>query len=101
MDLLFARYADPFSFINGMIQTGRFCEFVESFMTAVQKDREEETRWQFFLHKVFSGSYSDFKEELKTNSENANMSERTIETTVNHSMNILNKFNPENERGET
>ena len=101
MDLLFKRYASPFSFIDGMIQTGRFSEFVDSFMTAVQKDREEETRWQFFLHKVFEGSYSDFKEELKNNSENANMSARTIETTLNHSMNILNNFNPEKERGET
>lgn len=95
MDRLYHRYADPFSFIDGMIKTGRFCEFVESFYTATQKEKEEETTWQYFLHKVFEGSYADFKAELKNNSDHQNMSARTIETTINHSMNILNNFNPE------
>lgn len=95
MDRLFARYADPFSFINGMIKAGRFCEFVESFWVTVQKEREEETNWQYFLHREFERSYNDFKEELKNNAENQNMSARTVETTINHSMNILNNFNPE------
>ena len=95
MDLLFKRYASPFSFVNGMIQTGRFDEFVTSFMQTVRKEKDEETSWQYFLHKVFEGSYNDFKEGMKNDSENQNMSARTIETTINHSMNILNNFNPE------
>lgn len=95
MDLLYHRYASPFSFIDGMIQTGRFCEFVESFLDTVHKEKEEETSWQYFLHKVFSGSYSDFREGLENDTNNQNMSERTIETTIKHSMNILKNFNPE------
>ena len=97
MDLLYQRYASPFSFIDGMIQTGRFCEFVESFWQTVHKEKDEETSWQYFLHKVFEGSYADFKNELKTNSDHKNMTEQTIETTIKESMNILNKFNPEKE----
>ena len=95
MDLLFKRYADPFSFINGMILTGRFDEFVSSFMQTINDEKEEETKWQFFLHKVLEGSYEDFKNRLKIRTEHQNMSERTIETTVKHSMNILQNFNPE------
>lgn len=95
MDLLFVRYADPFSFINGMIRTGRFDEFVLSFMKTVREEKEEETSWQYFLHKVFDGSYADFRGRMKNRIEHKQMSERTIETTITESMNILNKLSPE------
>ena len=98
MDLLFKRYASPFSFLDGVIRTGRFHDFVHFFWKTVHTEKDEEASWQYFLHKVFDGSFADFKEEMKITSENQNMSERTIETTINYSMNILNKFNPE--RGE-
>lgn len=95
MDRLFVRYADPFSFINGTIRTGRFEWFVMSFMKTTNEEKEEDTSWQYFLHKVFDGSYSDFKEQMKVRTNNQNMSERTIETTINESMNILKKLSPE------
>jgi len=95
MDRLYQRYADPFSFIDGMIQTGRFCEFVNFFSKTVSEEKDEETSWQYYLHKVFEGSFADFKAEMKNTSEHQNMSERTMETTIKHSMNILNNFNPE------
>lgn len=101
MDLLFKRYASPFLFIDGMIQTGRFCEFVSSFTKAYQKEQDEETSWQYFLHKVYEGSYADFKRELKANSEHQNLPQRTIETTLKHSMSILQNFNPEEKGGES
>lgn len=100
MDLLYRRYASPFSFIDGMIRTGRFHEFVVSFWNTTKKEESEERNWQYFLHKVFEGSYEDFKKELKTSSENRNMSERTIETTIKQSMNILQKLD-HREGGET
>ena len=98
MDLLFKRYASPFSFVDGMIQTCRFSEFVDSFVETVGKEKEEEINWEFFLHKVWEGSFQNFKEELDNNKQNQSMSKGTIETTVQHSMNILNNFSP-NEGG--
>lgn len=95
MDLLFKRYASPFSFVDGMIQTGRFYEFVIDFIKTTNQEMEEKYDWDFFLHKVFDKSYQEFKEEIKTNKENQEMSEQDIETTVQYSMNILNNFNPE------
>lgn len=94
MDLLFKRYADPFSFINGMILTGRFHEFVVSMWNTETKEQNDREIWEFYLHRVLDKSFDDFKEELRINAENRNMSERTIETTVQHSMNILQNFNP-------
>ena len=95
MDLLFKRYASPFLFINGMLQTGRFCAFVENFVDTVQKEKNEQANWEYFLHKVWEGSFKDFKDGIENNKELQNMSHRTIETTVQNSMNILNNFNPE------
>ena len=95
MDLLHKRYASPFSFMDGMIQTGRLCSFVENVISAENKEKEEKTQWEFFLHKVFEGTFADFKEDLRLQKELQNMSEDKIETTINHSMNILKTFNPD------
>lgn len=95
MDLLFKRYASPFLFMEGMIQTGRFLSFVENFCATVHKEKEEETQWDFFLHKVFEGSFAEFKEEMRIQKELKEMSKSNIETTIKHSMNILNNFKPD------
>ena len=99
MDLLFKRYASPYSFMDGMILTGRFEEFVIEFISTVSKEKEEEVEWEFFLHKIWNASFKEFKEMQEINNANLNMSEDNIETTIKHSMKILNNFNPD-ERGE-
>ena len=95
MDLLFVRYADPFSFINGMIRTGRFREFVESLWNTDAREKHDREIWEFFLHRVFDKSLDGFKEELRIDAMNRNMSARTFETTIIESMNILQKLSPE------
>ena len=96
MDLLFKRYADPFSLLNGYIQTSRMCEFIHAFL----EQKVEDDRWEFFLHKVWDKSYPEFCELLQTSQNLQKMSEDDIETTVKKSMNILGNFNPEQEEGE-
>ena len=94
MDQLFARYADPFPFMDGMIQTGRFTEFVRSFVGKVNSEREEQTMWEYWLHKVWEGSFAEFMEARENDKKNKNMSEATMETTIKDSMNILKNFTP-------
>lgn len=95
MDLLFSRYASPFLFINGMLQTGRFAEFVESLVKKDSEEKEEKTLWEFYLNRQVDGSFKEFKEEFRNNKNNASMSANDIETTVQDSMNILKNFIPE------
>ena len=90
MDLLYKKYANPFSLLDGYIQTGRFREFVVFFT----KQKREDDRWEFFLHKVYDMTFKDFKEQIKVNSETQNMTAKTIETTINDSLNILGNFTP-------
>lgn len=96
MDLLFSKYASPFLFVDGMIQTGRFSEFVIEFIEIDNEKRQEEQMWQLYLHKVFNKSYNEFKESL--DGTNEKMSESQLETTVQESKNLLDNFIPE-ERG--
>lgn len=95
MDLLYQRYASPFSFVNGMIQIGRFCSFVEEFISTINSENEEKTQWEYFLHKVFEGSYADFKDEVQLQKKMQSMSLKTIEETVNSSLSILKNFKPD------
>lgn len=95
MDRLFERYADPFSFMQNMIRVGRFSEFVEQLWTTSEKERNDREIWEFYLHRVLDKTFDDFKEELRVQAMNRNISERDLEATINHSMNILENFNPE------
>lgn len=90
MDTLFKRYACPFSLMDGYIRTARFCEFIN----ALAKQKQEDDRWEFYLHRVWDKSYPDFCESLQVSQDLRAMSDDEIEATVQESMNILGKFNP-------
>lgn len=96
MDLLFKRYANPFSLLDGYIQTSRFCEFIENFC----EQKVEDDRWEFYLHRVWDKSYTDFKDALLTTQGAQSMSDADVEATVKQSMDILGNFNPEKGEGE-
>ena len=96
MDLLFKRYASPFSLMDGYIQTSRMCEFIRAFI----EQKTEDDKWEYFLHKVCDKSYPEFCANLQTSQDLQEMSDDDIETTIKKSMNILGNFNPEQEEGE-
>ncbi len=96
MDLLSQRYASPCFVLDGMISTGRLSEFVNEMLKIRKEEDEEKTQWEFYLHRVFEGSFAEFRERIENNQKHLNMSDRDFETAVNHSMDILNNFNPEN-----
>lgn len=96
MDLLFKRYADPFSLMDGYIQTSRMCEFLHAFI----QQKIEDDKWEYFIHKVWDMSFDKFCETLQTSQDLREMSDEDIETTYKMSMNILGNFNPDTEEGE-
>lgn len=96
MDLLFNRYADPFSLLDGYILTSRMSEFVLAFL----KQKKEDDKWQFFLHKVWNKSWDDFCRDSQTSQGERGMTEEEIKATYMESVNILGNFNPYEEEGE-
>ena len=101
MDLLFKRYASPFLFIDGMIQTSRFSEFVSEFVCTINAENEEQANWDFYLHKIQEGTFNDFVAEMEETKRLQNVSAQSIESSVQTAMDILNNFNPTKEGGET
>lgn len=95
MDALFKRYGHPFLFMDGMIRAGRFCYFVQSFWKAIHKEENDKTLWEYYIHRVFEGSFNDFRDGIENDKQNQSMSEQDMETTMKHTMNILQNFSPE------
>lgn len=95
MDLLFKRYADPFSFIDQMILCGRFSEFVSEFIRIKNKETEEDSVWQYYLHYPFlEMSFAEFRKRIGIDKTDQ-PSKSDLETTVRNSKQILDGFVPD------
>ena len=89
MDLLFKRYASPFLILDGFIESGQFCRYIQHML-----DRHnEEMIYDIWIHKVYDKAFPDFKNEIM----NATRQQKPVnlETTVRESENILKNFIPE------
>lgn len=94
MDLVFAKYAQPLVLIDKMILTCRFTEFINEVIGLHNKEQEEKTAWDFYIHRVFDMSFADFLETLPKNMKTEAVSKEELTATVKSSAEVLNGFNP-------
>ena len=87
MDLLFTRYASPFVLLDGLILTNSLNNFVDDFFDFINEDRE----WEFFLHKVYDKSWSEFSNDMK---QSENQKPIDLGATLVKSKNMLSNFTP-------
>lgn len=90
MDLLFVRYASPFVLLDGLILTNSLNNYVDDFFDFITEGRE----WEFFLHKVYDKSWSEFSNEIE---QSENQKPVDLGATLVKSKNMLNNFTPEGE----
>ena len=97
MDLLFQRYASPYLLVNQMIDSGRFSDFVSEFMGITNRETEDKTVWEYYLHHPFlEMSFDEFRKQLKiSNHPQEGAKKANFETTVKNSFDMLNGFEPE------
>lgn len=86
------RYADPFKLLNGMIRTRRLEEFICEFIKIRNDETEENTLWEFFLHKVFDKTYQEFLDQIKE--PDVAPSEDKLINIVSDSYDTLKDFSP-------
>ena len=92
MDLLFKRYASPFVLLDNLIATASLSTFIDDFFKFIGEEKQEETKWQFFLHKVFDKSWKEFCEEIAI----ADKAEKVdVGATIKKSHDMLNNFTPD------
>ena len=94
MDLLFKRYASPFILIDNLILTNSSSSFIDDLIDFINKEKEEQINWEFFLHKVFDKSWKEFCDEV---SQPIDDKEIDLGATVKKSKDMLNNFTPESE----
>ena len=87
MDLLFTRYASPFVLLDGLIMTNSLNSFVDDFFDFVNEERN----WEFFLHKVYDKSWSEFSNDIE---QSENQKPIDLGATLVKSKNMLNNFTP-------
>lgn len=88
MDLLFKRYASPFILLDGMLETGRFFEYVKKIIDI----KNDEDIYDIWIHKVHEKSYPEFRDQvLKTNTPAKPVN---LGATIRESESILNNFVP-------
>ena len=88
MDLLFTRYASPFVLLDSLILTYSLNNFISDLIDFVNKDKE----WEFFLHKIYDKSWSEFSDSIKQSDDHKPID---LGATLIKSKNILNNFTPE------
>ena len=91
MDLLFTRYASPFILLDGFITTNSLNDFVNDFFNFVIEERKEKSQWEFFLHKVYDKSWSEFSYDIE---QSENQKPIDLGATLVKSKNMLNNFTP-------
>jgi hypothetical protein len=96
MDMLHKRYACPFPFIQGMIDTRRLSDFVADFVLTVNKEMNEKTEWEYYLHRVYDKSFDEWKSEMQMINKNQNMTDADVKATINNTNEIINIFNSQN-----
>ena len=91
--MLFQRYASPMVILDKMILTGRLLDFVCEFIQIRNEELEDQTRWEFYLHKVFNMDFKEYLEQTGGTEDEA-MTTGALETTVKESMEIIADFCP-------
>lgn len=94
IDLLFHRYADPMKLLDLMIRNHQLLDFIRNTVGTINKEQEEKTIWELWLHKVSEETYGDFKDRIR-NGEKSQTNARQLTETVNRSFEMLNRFTPE------
>ena len=91
MDLLFKRYASPFVLLDTLILTNSLSDYIDDLFTFINEEKEEQTKWEFFLHKVYNKSWKEFCDEIEISNETKDID---VGETVLKSKNILTNFTP-------
>lgn len=91
MDLLFTRYASPFVLLDNLILTDSLSNYIDDLFTFINEEKEEQTKWEFFLHKVYDKSWKTFCDDLEISN---NTKKVDLGETLIKSKNMLNNFTP-------
>ncbi len=81
-------------FAQQMLQAGRFVEFIDEVIKIRNEEIDDKAMWEFYLHRIYDKSFSDFKAENERISA-PEVTKSDLEATVKHSYEMMMNFHPE------
>lgn len=76
-----------------MITTGRFYDFVDTFVDTYNEEQEDKTLWEYWLHRVFDKSFEDFRTSIGRNGHHAEApTQEDVKNIVSETKAILSNF---------
>jgi hypothetical protein len=101
LDSLFKDYGNPTILIDGVISSCQFCEWLD----AQYENKEEETMWEYYIHKLGSWderSFDEFRRSVlssKHAKDNVPQTKEQASATIKESYNLIKQFEIIEERG--
>ena len=81
--------------LDKMIQARRLTEFIREFVKIRNQELEDQTRWEFWLHRVFDMTFKEFLSKTEQAEETEEvLPDEVLQATVLESMGIINGFCP-------
>lgn len=90
--MLSQRYACPFLVLDEFIRLNQLHDFVIEIFKNIQKEKEDETRWEFFLHKITDKSFEEFVQELGKEKVEEELDKNEIKNVIMESQSMLDLF---------
>lgn len=79
--------------LDNMLTAGQLYRFVSEIVKTVNEELEEKALWEFWLHKDWERSWTEFRKSLNDKHNAAPTQQETLDI-VNESMNIMASFRP-------
>ena len=92
MDLLYHRYASPFNYLQGLMDSGNLITGINYLF----EQENERKLWELYLHSYPSNSFDDWKKKVLNKVERPKeLNQKEVAIEVNKSSNILKSFSIE------
>lgn len=78
---------------------GEFCNFIVGFIENYYQEQVDKQIWDLFVHSYTDKTFEEFKKE-KLKPKPKPPTEAELQATLNHSRDILKRFNTSNKGGE-
>lgn len=94
MDILSQRYGCPFFILDDFIRLNQLHDFIYEIVSTINEEKKEQVQWEFYLHKVFDMSYSEYMSKMNE-PESEQMTNEEMMKIINESHGIVDSYEEE------
>lgn len=89
--MLFRRYASPYLILDEVIASFKLCEFIDYIIS----EHHEQQLWDYWLHRVYNMSFSEYKRRCEKPEESYSMTNSQVNKVIEDTRKILRDIKPD------